>query len=174
MNDPAHKRTAAELRREFDEAFARPMVIDGEVREELLAIRAGDHDLALRSSEVAAILRCPTLTQVPSAHAALRGLAGVRGALVAVYALASLLGPDSTPARAGWIVLCREERSAALLFDDLVGHVRVAQAEIHAAASAAGGAIGAGELVEIAGVHRAVPSVPALLEIIRGTARGRD
>ena len=95
---------------------------------------------------------------------------GVRGTLVAVYAIATLLGGSTSSKGGGWIVLCRQDRSAALSFDDLVGHASVPREAIHAALAPNGG----GELVDVEGVHRAVLRVPALLARIHGTAGGEE
>jgi chemotaxis signal transduction protein len=162
--------SAAQLRREFDAAFAQPIASEPQAREDLLLIRADGHELVLRTSEIAGIQQCPPLTSLPSTHSALCGLVGVRGTLVAVYGIATLLG-GSTPAKgSGWIVMCREDRSAALLFDELVGHASVPREAIHTALASDGG----GELVDLDGVHRAVLSVPALLARIRGTTAGGE
>jgi chemotaxis signal transduction protein len=160
--------SAAQLRHEFDEAFARPIERHVQAREDLLLIRADGQELVLRTAEIAGILQCPPPTSLPSTHSSLRGLVGVRGTLVAVYGIATLLGGSAPTKGSGWIVLCREDRSAALLFDELVGHASVPREAIHAALVSDG----AGELVEIDGVHRAVLSVPALLARIRGTTGG--
>jgi chemotaxis signal transduction protein len=159
--------SAAQLRRAFDDAFARPLVSETQAREDLLLIRADGHELVLRTAEIAGIQPCPPPTSLPSMHPALCGLVGVRGTLVAVYAIATLLGSSAPTKGGGWIVLCRDDRSAALSFDELVGHASVPREAIHAALASEGG-----ELVDVDGVHRAVLSVPALLARIRGTEAG--
>lgn len=163
--------TAAQLAKEFDESFSRPIATDREEREDLLAIRACDTHLAVRSREIAGIMRCPPLALMPGRNAALRGLAGVRGTLVAVFGLGALVGGGHDPPASGWIVLCAADTRIALLFDELVGYESVASSAIHAgAATEPGGPTR--QVVELGGVNRAVISIAELLETIGRTAAG--
>ncbi len=148
-------RTAADLRREFDEGFARPIEY-AEARVDLLVLRTGDRELAVRTDDIAGVLRCPVVTPLPSRNSALSGVAGVRGLVVAVHDTAVLLGLRQTPSTSGLLACCRD-RTVALLFDALVGH-----------GSARADAIG--ELVVIDGVEHMVLDIAALLQRVRDAA----
>lgn len=75
MSDAESLRTVERMRREFDEAFAQPLAEAREAPQELLAIRVGDQELALRAGDAAVIVRCPALVPMPSMNEALLGLA---------------------------------------------------------------------------------------------------
>jgi chemotaxis signal transduction protein len=94
------------LRESFDRSFSEPLAEPGEAPLDLLAIRVGREPFALRLSEIAALEADRTITLVPSQHPELLGIAGVRGSVVAVFDLASLLElprPDATR----WLVLAK-------------------------------------------------------------------
>jgi chemotaxis signal transduction protein len=167
-----------ELRSEFDRTFAEPLtsVQDGE---DLLALRAGDAELAIRIRETAGIQRCPVLTLVPSRSPALCGLAGVRGRLVAVFDLGSLVC-GQTVRQGGWILLCAADPSVALRFDGLDGYERLGTQEIDSSvAPAAGDSEALSRLVLLSGRRRALLTVPSLLGMVdrigrQGGARIED
>ncbi len=121
------------LRREFDDSFALPpreVAADGV---DLLAIRVGERPLALRVSEIAALATGRRLTPVPSPTSELLGLIGMRGVLVAVLDLASLLGEGSRSSEAPrWVALAAGDEQLALGFHVLEGHVRVPPAALEA------------------------------------------
>lgn len=119
---------AADLRREFDRAFAEPVRRDGTPKEDLLAIRAGEQVYAIRLSEIAGLHARKKITRVPGSHAALCGIAGFRGALLPVYDLPVLLGHSrvETPR---WLVIA-QSAPVALAFDAFDGHLRASREEI--------------------------------------------
>lgn len=148
----------AALRQEFDEAFARPISHEEERQEDLLLLRAGGRDVALRAGEIALVLRCPPLTRVPGPNPALAGLVGVRSALTAVYSLSALLGESQGLTRGDWLVVCAADRSAAFLFDELAGYARVPATAIHAG--------DVGEVVQVGGGNRTLVRIAGLLEAV--------
>jgi chemotaxis signal transduction protein len=162
--------TAAELRKAFDQSFAVPIVSEPEMTEDVLAVRAQDHNLALRVSEIAGLSSCPTIVPVPGRNPALCGLANVRGALVTVYRLSTLVGGEGDAITGGWIVLCADDRTVALQFDELVGYHSVRSDAIHASA-AADPSGRQKQVVQIADVSRPVISISDLLVTIRRSAR---
>jgi purine-binding chemotaxis protein CheW len=114
----------AELRRTFDRSFAvlPPPLSD---TDNLLAIRVAGDPHAIRLTEVSALFADHTTTALPCSLPELRGVAGFRGAIVAVYDLATLLGyPWSAAPR--WLLLTAGTPAVALAFDTLDGHLRVA------------------------------------------------
>jgi chemotaxis signal transduction protein len=114
---------AAELRVAFDRAFADPVRLDTAFKEELLAIRVGGQAYAIRLSEIAGLFADKKVTPVPGGHAALRGIAGFRGAVLPVYDLQILLGhPGNGSPR--WLVIAAAA-PVALAFDAFERQLRV-------------------------------------------------
>lgn len=114
---------ALALKRAFDDTFGEPAITDRAPLDDLLAIRVGDRPFALRLSEVAGVHADRAVTSLPTMVTELMGIMTVRGALVPVYDLASLLGwPTSTRAR--WLVIAAGA-PVGLAFDRLDGHLRV-------------------------------------------------
>lgn len=97
---------ALEMRREFDNAFARPVETDTTIREKLLAIRVGGQAFSIRLSSIAGVFADKKITPVPGGHSALRGIAGFRGVVLPVYDLARLLGL-SAPQSPRWLVIAK-------------------------------------------------------------------
>jgi chemotaxis signal transduction protein len=113
----------AELRSAFDEAFAKPVVTASEVREDVLAVRLGSEQYALRAAEIAEIAADRELTQVPSESPELLGVVGTRAGLVAVFDLAALIG-RGRGAAPRWTVVARGSASG-FAFDGFDGQLRV-------------------------------------------------
>lgn len=160
----------AQLRADFDQSFATEAVAAQERHQVLLAVRADNMHLVLRADQTAAVLRCPALTPLPSGNAALCGLAGVRGTLVAVYSLAELVGASRGAMESRWLVLCAADPSVALLFDELVGYARVEPRDILATGKSKEPGVGARQLARFGGTQRPLLHIPELLEAIYRTA----
>ena len=112
----------AELRAEFDSAFARRPAAEGGELTDVLALRVGDDAGALRLSDLAEVLAHPVLTPVPTSVPALIGLAAGRGYPIGVFDLGLLLG--HRPVEPRWLV-----RAAAapvgLVFEHFDGYQRI-------------------------------------------------
>ena len=123
----------AEMRREFDESFARPAAGPRRDLERLVSLRAGGDRFAVLLSELSCLERTPRLEPLPDAPPDLLGLAGIRGRLVPVFSLARLLGCQG--ARGGdaarWLVIVRGEPPIGLAFDALDGYLLVARVDLH-------------------------------------------
>jgi chemotaxis signal transduction protein len=117
-----------ELHRAFDQSFADPLRPREVEPEDLLAIEVAGHPYALRIRELLGLFVKRHITPLPAAPAELLGLSAVRGELVAVYDLASLLG-YARGEDPSFLVLGRGQ-SVAFAFATLHGHVRVSKAEI--------------------------------------------
>jgi purine-binding chemotaxis protein CheW len=115
---------AVEMRREFDRAFATPVQFDQVLQESMLAIGAGGRNCAIRFTEIAGLHADKKITPVPGAHAALRGIAGFRGAILPVYDLAAALGFPVTQAPR-WLVIVKAA-PVALAFESFERQLRVA------------------------------------------------
>jgi hypothetical protein len=113
---------AQSLRQEFDRGFAAPPRAARAAHEDLLSLRIGTESCALRLMEIAGLFVDKIIMPVPGGAAAALGLAGFRGALVAVYDLPVLLGhPRSTAPR--WLVTLKRD-AIALAFEHYEGHLR--------------------------------------------------
>jgi purine-binding chemotaxis protein CheW len=158
------------LRAEFDGAFARaPAARPGEVS--LLALRAGGEPVAVRVLDVAGLLPAGRVAPVPSRRAELLGVAGLRGTILPVYALARLLGRPADEAR--WMLLAATDAGGlervAFACEGFEGHVTVPAADVHAAT---GGGVRAhvAAVVRVGGGFRPLLHVPSLVRAVTGRA----
>lgn len=147
---------AAALRAAFDRGFAEAPARPRPVSIDYLAIRAGAQRRVVPLAEVSALHVDRKVTPLPSDHAALAGLAGVRGVLIPVYDLRVLLDANR-PETPRWM-LVTADAAAAFAFDGFEGLVRVAATSI---------VEGAAEIVSADGEHRVVLSLDELLTDIR-------
>jgi chemotaxis signal transduction protein len=122
-----------DLRQSFDRAFVQPVAERAAETLEVLDIRVGRERFALRLSQIAALEADRTITAVPSDHPELLGIAGVRGAVVAVFDLAALLDLPR-PESLRWLVLAKAA-PLALAFSDFDGQ-RTLSPEVLARAEA--------------------------------------
>lgn len=148
MIDQTLSETASELRMQFDQSFAAPQSLDVEPRESLLAVRAGDRQLALRVAQIAAVRRCPEITPLPSHSETLLGIGAVHGKLLGIHSLAALVGGTRAPGAPRWIVVCDD--AVALAFEELEGFARVPASDIRGS----GDSTSATEFVSIGGERR--------------------
>lgn len=113
--------TLEELRANFDATFAEPApTTDAGSRLRTLRIKVGERRMVLLASQLAALFPERTLYALPGAPQNLLGVAEVRGGLVPVHCLRTLLG-DPRNEDIGWIAVLRGEPSLALAFDTLEG-----------------------------------------------------
>jgi purine-binding chemotaxis protein CheW len=127
---------AAELRREFDRAFAEPIQLGQTRTEDFLAIRMGGQPCAIRLSEISGLFADKKITRVPGGHAALRGIAGFRGAMLPVYDLQMLIGRGGSQAPR-WLVIGKAA-PVALAFDGFERQLRVSPEAIMPQSARAG------------------------------------
>jgi purine-binding chemotaxis protein CheW len=123
---------AASLKAAFDNTFARAPQALETATEDLLAIRTGGDPYALRVRELTALLVNRKVVPVPSPRPELLGVAGVRGALVPVYSLASLLGYRANGAVMRWLAVCGRSQAVGLAFDELESFLRLPEPSLHA------------------------------------------
>jgi purine-binding chemotaxis protein CheW len=114
---------AAELRQNFDRAFAKPPAVETASIEDLLAIRFGANAFALRLSQIAGLFTGKKITSVPGGGATLLGIAGFRGSIVPVYDLEKLLGHSGSKVPR-WLVIAAAA-PVALAFEAFEGQLRV-------------------------------------------------
>jgi chemotaxis signal transduction protein len=120
-----------ELKSSFDRNFQEAPVERGHELAHLLIVRVGTARLALKVSHLAGLARAEAVLPIPSADPGLLGLAGLKGRMIAVYSLASMIGGrvlNSQPER--WLVLCRGEDRIGLAFTAAEGTLMVPQSEL--------------------------------------------
>ncbi len=120
MTKPGIDAKLAELRSAFDESFAQAAAPLEDAGERLLAIRIGDEGYALRLSEITGIQALRRVVPLPGGPEGFRGLAGIRGRLVAVYGLAALLGIRGA-GEENWLVLTQGAEPIGLSFPAFEG-----------------------------------------------------
>lgn len=162
-------KTLADLRREFDNAFAALPAGPGEGRESLIALRAAGEPLAVRTLHIVGICKRRRIVPVPTRVSGLLGLTGFRGALLPVYDLAALLGLPGAAGEGAWLMLTGPETPVGLIFDEFEGQVEVERACLYESERSSERAhlrmvarMGAG--------HRAVIDIPGVVEEIRKNA----
>lgn len=118
--------TADNLRRMFDHGFSLPIAADPDVHVDLLAVRIGGDPYAVRLSEILGVFADRPIVAAPSSAPSFLGLAGVRGSIVPVFDLATLLGYTRSSAPR-WLVLVAQ---IGFAFEALEGHVRATESAI--------------------------------------------
>ena len=121
-------KSALDLRQEFDSTFQALPPVAPVARETLLAVRVGGQPYAIKLAETAGLVTGRQIVTVPSALPELRGVAGIKGALVPVYSLAACLGHEDGDAR--WLVLHRSDEALAFAFTEFEGVLEVAGVEL--------------------------------------------
>jgi chemotaxis signal transduction protein len=121
--------SAAALRRLFDDSFAAAATAQSTRLEGLLAIRLGSDPYALRLSEIAGLHAGVRIVPVPSAHAQLLGIVGLRGIMAPIYDLAALLRyPPAVNPR--WVVLARISEPVGFAFETFESHLQVPETSL--------------------------------------------
>jgi len=123
---------AAELREAFDLSFALPPLRVSQEVEDLLLIRLAGDPYAIRLRDITGVVAERKVVPVPSATPDLLGLAGIRGGVVPVFGLASILGYGQLPESPGWMVICGVEEPIALAFSDFEGYLRLPKSSLYA------------------------------------------
>jgi chemotaxis signal transduction protein len=116
------------LQRAFDEGYREPAAARATLLEDLLAIEIAGHPYALRVRELNGLYEERAITALPGSPSELLGLAAVRGGLVAVYDLASLIGYARGEDPRLFVAV--RGASIALAFRTLAGHRRVTPEEL--------------------------------------------
>jgi chemotaxis signal transduction protein len=160
---------AQALRSAFDRAFSEPPTLAAASTEDLLAIRVAGDSYALRVSELSGLVSNRKVVALPTRAPHLLGIAGVRGALVPVYALAGLLGYDVARSPGQWLALCGRQEPVALAFEELEGFLRVPSAHLHPVGVELSKQHVA-EGVRVGGVTRRVIDTRSALEALQGFA----
>jgi purine-binding chemotaxis protein CheW len=121
---------AEELRREFDDGFSRAAVSASGATEALFGLGLGGDAYALRMGEISGLYADRRIVPVPGPLPELLGIAGLRGAIVPVFSLESLLGYPPESSRPRWLVHAGQGPGIGLAFCDFAGHFRVPKGSV--------------------------------------------
>src|ERR1035437_1099261 len=132
MNQAPVDSTSAKLRQAFDRSFALPPSQASQEVEDLLTIRVAGDPYALLLRDIAGMVTGRRVVPIPAVTPDLLGLVGIRGGIVPVFDLASILGYGPAPGSPRWMILCGEEEPIALAFSDFERYLRLPTSSIHA------------------------------------------
>jgi purine-binding chemotaxis protein CheW len=158
---------AAELRQAFDLSFAVPPPQALEEVEDLLTIRVAGDPYAIRLHDIAGMVAGRRVVPVPAVTLDLLGLAGIRGGVVPVFDLASILGYGPAPGSPRWMILCGVEEPIALAFSDFEGYVRLPTSSLHADENLRAARQYVNQVASTDAGVRAVISIPLVMATIR-------
>ena len=132
LNDSIEGNMAAQLREAFDRTFALPPSGASPEVEDLLTIRVAGDPYAIRLLDIAEIVTERRVVSVPAVTPDFLGLAGIRGGIVPVFGLSSILGYGSDSRAPRWMMICGSEQPIALAFSDFEGYLRLPASALHA------------------------------------------
>ena len=151
---------AQRLRQAFDLSFALPSAGAAQDLEDLLTIRVAGAPWAVRLCDIAGLVAGARVIPLPADTLHLLGLVGLRGDVVPVFGLASILGYGQAAAAEEWLLICGAGDPIALAFSDFEGHVRLPRSSLQAdVATTAAGA-------------RPVIKLPLIVATLRSQTRG--
>jgi chemotaxis signal transduction protein len=113
-----------------------PAGIQKEQTRHLLAIRIGGDRYAIPIAEITGLQVDRVIAPVPTLVSGLLGLAGIRGELVPVYSLATLIGYTQPPRATRWLALCGTDQATGLAFDEFERHLNLSVSQIGTADAA--------------------------------------
>jgi chemotaxis signal transduction protein len=117
-------RRLSELRRDFDESFARPRSVVESAVQSLIEIRAAGNVFGLRLNEILGIELQRKRTFLPNELSGFEGVVGIRGRVIPVFSLGRLLGADERAmSHEPWLIICNSVEPVALSFERLEGCV---------------------------------------------------
>ena len=158
---------AAALRQAFDLSFALPPPPASQEVEDLLAIRVAGNPYAIRLRDIAGMVAGRKVVPVPAVALDLLGLAGIRGDVVPVFCLASILGYGQVPGSLRWMILCGAEEPIALAFSDFEGYLRLPKSSLHADENLRATRPYVNQVASTEAEARAVIGIPLIVATIR-------
>lgn len=164
---PVIESKVAKLREAFDRSFALPPPPASQEVEDLLTIRVAGDPYAIRLCDIAGIVTGGKMVAVPAATLDLLGLAGIRGDIVPVFGLASILGYSQPPESPRWMILCAADESIALAFSDFEGYIRIPKSALHADETLRATRQYVSQVGSTDAVARSVISIPLILARIQ-------
>jgi purine-binding chemotaxis protein CheW len=162
-------KSAADLRLEFDNTFAAPPAGSGADRESLITLRVAGEALAVKTLHITEVARRRRIVPLPSRVPGLLGIMALRGALIPVYDLATLLGLPAAGGQGSWLILVNPEAPVGLLFDEFQGQFEVARACLYES-DGSGSLKHLRLMAKIGFAHRALIDIAGIVEEIRKAA----
>ena len=159
----------ADLRRQFDSAFAAPPPAPMEGRESLITLQVAGEALAVRTPHITGVAKTRRIMPVPTRVPGLLGIMALRGTLLPVYDLATLLGLPAPASAGSWLMLTNAEAPIGLVFDEFDGQVEIERACLYESENSR-----MSEhlrlVARVGAAHRAVVDIPGIVEDIRKTS----
>jgi chemotaxis signal transduction protein len=121
---------AAALRREFDAQFAGVPRATPDT-EDFLLVRIAARPYALRLAQLGGIAKGRALVPAPARSPGFLGLVGIRGMVVGVYGMATLLAGEERASSTPWLALSGGHEPIALAFEQLDAFARVERSSVH-------------------------------------------
>jgi chemotaxis signal transduction protein len=120
----SERNPVAELRQAFDQSFADAPRLETGAVEDLLDVRFGTAQYALRVADISGLIADVRITPVSTPIPELMGIAGMRGSILPVYDLGAMLGyqPGTEPR---WLAVAAGDAPVGLAFERFDGHLRV-------------------------------------------------
>lgn len=164
---------AAALGRAFDQRFAAREAPDARRTEDLVLARAGATPVGLRLTEIAGLYDAARVVRAPGGAPGFVGLAGVRGRVVPVFDLASLLGSGAADAAPRpLLAIAAGADRVGLLVSRPIGYVELPHPEGDEAGDTLGAQPFVRRLARAAGALVAVVDVPAVVREIAARSGG--
>jgi chemotaxis signal transduction protein len=168
LDDTSISRRMSDLRRAFDESFARAHAVEQSTTVDLVMLRVDGEIYGVYLGEITGFQTGKKITGLPSPIPELLGLLALRGAFVPVYDLGALLGSSAKRKPASTIVA--KEALVAFAFDGFERHLRVERQSLARAESSAGKAEFVRELVRTHDGMRPILDLSALVSAVRAKA----
>lgn len=121
---------AEQLRHAFDRSFAELPSAPETDLVDLLAVRVAGRPYAIALSEITGLFLDRTVAPLPATAPEFLGVASLRGDVVPVYSLCTMLGDSGGDECSRWLAVAGSDRVAAFAFDHLDTHFRVPTARI--------------------------------------------
>jgi chemotaxis signal transduction protein len=119
------------LRRAFDHGFAELPSATASQSETLLSVRIAGRPFAIRMAELAGFQPRRKIVRLPGDVPHLLGLAGIRGKVVPVFDLASLIGCGRASDAWRWLLLGSAQEPIGLAFDEFEGYLQVLRSDLY-------------------------------------------
>ena len=132
FKDSIEGNKVSQLRQAFDCTFAMPSSLASSEFQDLLTIRIAGDPYAIRLFDITEIISEQRVFSVPSVTPNLLGLVGIRGRILPVFSLSSMLGYGTDLDSPRWMILCGSEEPIALAFSDFDGYLRLPSSSLHA------------------------------------------
>jgi purine-binding chemotaxis protein CheW len=121
---------AERMRRDFDRLFATPDPPPPAETGDFVGVLVGGRPFALRVAELARIEACRKIVPLPGGRPPFLGLTSLRGRLVPVFDLETVLGLPPTVVVRRWVAVCENEAPLGFVFGELDGYLRVPQSDV--------------------------------------------